>query len=125
MEITDLNHVALHVKDLEASKTFYGDVLGLPPKKRPDFDFDGAWFQLGPMRELHLLVGREQEVVSHHRGTHFALEVTSRDEAVAHLASKNIEIARGPQQRPDGAWQIFILDPDGYWVELCDLSEIV
>ena len=124
MTITDLNHVAVHVKDLEASKRFYGEVLELKPKKRPDFDFDGAWFQLGATRELHLLCGREDDVLSHHRGAHFAFEVPDIQEARQQLLAKGVEIARGPQKRPDGAWQIFLLDPDGYWVELSDVSGV-
>ncbi len=121
MTILDLNHAAIHVKDLEASKRFYGELLGLKPKKRPDFDFDGAWFEIGPMRELHLIAGREQDVVSDHRGAHFALEVPDIQAAKAELLEKGAEIGRGPQERPDGAWQIFVVDPDGYWVELCQV----
>ncbi len=122
MTITDLNHVAIHVRDLEASCRFYGELLGLTPKPRPSFDFGGAWFALGPTRELHLLCGLELEVSSHHRGAHFAFEVPDIAAAEAELRERGAEIARGPQQRPDGAMQIFLLDPDGYWVELADLS---
>lgn len=99
-------------------------MLELKPKKRPDFDFEGAWFQLGPTRELHLLAGREREVVSHGRGAHFAFEVPDIEEARQQLLAKGIEIAQGPQRRPDGAWQIFLLDPDGYWIELSDISAL-
>ncbi len=124
MNITGFNHVAIHVADLEASRRFYGEVLGLPTKARPAFDFDGAWFGIGGDRELHLLVGRAEPVVSHHRGAHVAFEVPSIEEAQADLRAKGVSIERGPQQRPDGAMQIFVLDPDGYWVELCDLSAV-
>ena len=124
MQITDLNHVAVLVRDLDASIRFYRDVLGLEHKRRPDFDFDGAWFQLGPVRELHLIAGRDSEVVSHHRGAHFAFEIPNMAAAEAELREKGVEIARGPQTRPDGAVQIFLLDPDGYWVELCDVSAV-
>lgn len=124
MEITDLNHVAIHVADLEASKRFYGEVLGLKPKARPAFDFEGAWFELGPTRELHLLAGGEVKVISHHRGAHFAFEVPDIQAAEEELRGKGEKIVLGPQTRPDGAVQIFLLDPDGYWVELCDLSDV-
>lgn len=124
MEITDLNHIAIHVKDVAASRRFYGDLLGLKPKKRPDFDFDGAWFQLGPVRELHILEGREIDVVSHHRGAHFAFEVPDIQVAKAELEAAGVKIERGPQTRPDGAQQIFVLDPDGYWVEFSDISNV-
>tara|TARA_R110002096_G_scaffold316010_10_gene510374 strand:+ start:28429 stop:28806 length:378 start_codon:yes stop_codon:yes gene_type:complete len=124
MTITDLNHVAIHVKDLEASQRFYGELLELEPKKRPDFDFEGAWYKLGPTRELHLLCGLDVEVISHHRGAHFAFEVPDIEAARDELVQKGAEIALGPQRRPDGAWQIFLIDPDGYWVELSDLSQV-
>ena len=35
MDIIDLNHVAIHVKDLDTSVDFYGEKLGLPPMTRP------------------------------------------------------------------------------------------
>ena len=124
MQISDLNHVAVHVSDLEASLRFYRDILGLPLKSRPDFDFEGAWLQLGPTRELHLIAGREVDVVSDHRGAHFAFEVPDMEAARRELLEMGAEIVRGPQTRPDGAVQIFLHDPDGYWVELCDLSAV-
>ena len=43
MKTQDLNHIALHVEDLEASMEFYGEKLGFEPIPRPDFDFPGAW----------------------------------------------------------------------------------
>jgi len=27
----------------------------------------------------------------------------------------------GPKLRPDGVQQIFLQDPDGYWIEFCEL----
>ena len=43
MNTEDLNHVALHVSDLDASRKFYGELLGLEKIKRPDFNFPGEW----------------------------------------------------------------------------------
>jgi len=124
MKIRALNHVALHATDLEVSRRFYGDLLGLPPKPRPAFDFPGAWFDLGEGRELHLLAGTDFGVISHSRGAHFALEVESLEETERFLCGRGIEIVQGPQTRPDGARQLFVKDPDGYWVEFCDLSAL-
>src|SRR5690606_16687628 len=39
MQINQLNHVAIHVHDLDRSIRFYRDVLRLPPLDRPAFDF--------------------------------------------------------------------------------------
>ena len=121
MKIVELNHVALHVADVEASVAFYRDTLGLPPLDRPAFSFPGAWFALGPGgQQLHLIGGRGEPVHSHNRGNHFALAVDSIEAAEAHLRECGVEMF-GPKQRPDGAWQIFVRDPDGHYVELCEV----
>ena len=118
MKTKDLNHIALHVKNLNLSMEFYGEHLGIEEIARPDFDFPGAWFRLGKLQELHLIAGRSAEVNSSTRGNHFALGVEDMDEAEAYLAGRQIE--HTPRQtRPDGALQIYVEDPDGYWIEFC------
>jgi catechol 2,3-dioxygenase-like lactoylglutathione lyase family enzyme len=118
MKTNDLNHVALHVENLELSMEFYGEKLGLEAIARPDFDFPGAWYRLGQFQELHLIAGRTAVVNSSTRGSHFALGVADMEEAESFLTSRGIE--HTPRQtRPDGAFQIYIEDPDGYWIEFC------
>ena len=57
MRIKELNHVAIHVEDVERSCSFYRTVLRLESIPRPAFDFPGAWFQLGDVQELHIIGG--------------------------------------------------------------------
>ncbi len=121
MTIIDLNHVALHVADLEASIAFYRDQLELEQIPRPAFTFPGAWFRLGVNQELHLIDGRVTPVQGGSRGTHFALQVANIDEAEA-LLQRNAIPYRPRKRRPDGPWQIFLADPDGYMIELTDLG---
>jgi catechol 2,3-dioxygenase-like lactoylglutathione lyase family enzyme len=118
MRTTQLNHVALHVADVERSMRFYTEVLRLEAMERPAFTFPGAWFRLGDDQELHLIGGREQEVNSHNRGNHYALLVDDIDAWERHFA--HIQFAHVPRRtRPDGAYQIFLVDPDGHYIELC------
>lgn len=117
MKIHELNHVAIHVSDVDRSSEFYRGVLRLEPMQRPAFDFPGAWFRLGTSQELHLIGRRDQPVASDSRSNHFALQV---DDIVAweqHLQNVRAEF-RPKKQRPDGAWQIFLRDPDGHFIEL-------
>ena len=58
--IFELNHVAIHVADVERSCHFYANILRLEALPRPGFDFPGAWFRLGPLQELHI-IGRREE----------------------------------------------------------------
>jgi len=122
MNILLLNHVAVHVADVKASIPFYRDVLGLPQLPRPGFDFPGAWFRIGQSQELHLIGNRTEPVHSHSRGTHFALQVPDIKAVESELKSKRATFT-GPKQRPDGAWQIFIQDPDGHYIELCEIQQ--
>src|ERR1022692_1609091 len=74
MKMLELNHVAIHVADMERSNAFYRDVLRLEPMPRPAFDFPGAWFRLGLSQELHL-IGRRGPVALMDGNNHFALRV--------------------------------------------------
>jgi len=116
MNIRQLNHVAIHVSDLERSRRFYGEVLGLEPMERPAFDFPGAWFRVGPDQEVHL-IGRPPATGLPPHERHFAFRVDSIRAAKARLVELGVD-HRGPKDRPDGALQIFLRDPDGHEVEL-------
>jgi lactoylglutathione lyase len=112
MKIIELNHIAIHVADVEKSVGFYRRVLLLEPIPRPAFDFPGAWFRLGRTNE---------PVLARSRNNHFALRVDGLDSWESHFKKVDADF-RPKKQRPDGAWQIFVRDPDGHSIELFILS---
>ncbi len=116
--INGYNHVALAVKDIEVSARFYRELVGLEQITVPDnLKAIRAWFKIAPGQELHLLAGRVDSVANNDRnGAHFALSITDANPIEAYLKTKNYPYHR--QQRFDGAWQIYITDPDGYVIEL-------
>lgn len=120
MEIEELNHVAIYVKDVEVSYKFYREKLDLEPIPRPAFDFPGAWFRLGKRQELHLIGNRQEELIFHRRH-HFALKVKSASQVEEKLKEKGVKYS-GPSKRPDGAIQIFLQDPDGYYIEFYEFG---
>jgi lactoylglutathione lyase len=117
MTILELNHVAIYVTDLKKSSEFYREVLRLEPMARPAFSFPGAWFRLGTAQELHLIAGRDQPFSASNSNNHFALKVDDLDDWEAHLENTGAQF-NPRKQRPDGAWQIFLRDPDGHVIEL-------
>ena len=121
MKHLELNHVALHVQDVEKSKAFYREVLGLEEMQRPEFDFPGAWFRLGITQELHLIGERDTPVSSATRGNHYALSIDNMDEWEKRFQELGIDY-RERRTRPDGALQIYVFDPDGHTIELCTVS---
>lgn len=117
MKILELNHVAIHVADVERSVEFFRRVLRLKQIERPAFDFPGAWFQLGAQQELHLIGNRNEPVNSGARNNHFALQVDDIAAWEEHL--KQVGADFSPKKpRPDGAQQIFLRDADGHFIEL-------
>jgi len=119
MKTTQLNHVALHVADVDTSVQFYADVMQLQPIPRPAFQFPGAWFRLGADQELHLIGERDVPVSgAQSRGNHWALMIDDMPAWEEYLQEKGIPYT--PRRtRPDGAYQIYVSDPDGHCLELC------
>ncbi|KHF38137.1 VOC family protein [Halalkalibacter okhensis] len=115
-----LHHVSLPVANLERSKAFYGEVLRLQEITRPDFDFEGAWYQIGE-GQLHLIVDEsmpmkaEQHIDS--RQLHFALRVEDYHETADWLKKHGIQLVEKPDSK-SGFAQIFCCDPDGHIIEL-------
>ena len=125
--VKTLDHVTLIVKDLVLSRQFYCDLLGMREIDRPNFSFDGKWFQVGSA-QIHLIlehdeagpVGENTSIQQKSsRNRHFALEIEDGYAAAKTFQERGIPLVAGPQERPDGAVQIFVNDPDGYVVELC------
>src|ERR1700691_3565493 len=114
MKIDELNHVALLVRDVEASCRFYREVIGLKSIPRPGFSFPGAWFRIGSVQELHLIEGVcDGAPDDSGRRDHFALKVADVDEAAKHLRERGAAFL-GPVPPSNGTRQIFMRDPDGH-----------
>ena len=123
-----IQHVGLVVSDVERSRRFYREALGLEEVPRPpNFTFSGAWFRFGEY-ELHLLAeahttGGAGQPDAGGPGAvkglthHLAFEVDDLDGACARLAEAGIPLTGGPMPRGDGVTQVFFLDPDGYVLE--------
>lgn len=129
LQVHEFDHITIIVADLEATRQFYVDLLGMQECPRPAFDFAGAWFQVGSV-QIHATVSDEKsglagwgdrQVQSISRGHHFAFKVTDVHAAHARIVELGVEVGDGPKKRPDGAHQLYIYDPDGHLVELFSL----
>ena len=61
MGLNALHHVTVKTNDLDATRDFYSEVLGLEVGFRPDLDFPGYWLYCGPTPVVHL-VPRENAI---------------------------------------------------------------
>ncbi|MEZ6050919.1 MAG: VOC family protein [Planctomycetaceae bacterium] len=124
--VKQIDHVTLIVKDMEKSRQFYVDLLGMDEVPRPAFGFPGLWFQAGAT-QIHLIEEHEEsgpakifvpEKCQISRTRHFAFEVDDAMTTAEVLNELDVPIAAGPKNRPDGPIQLYINDPDGNLVEL-------
>src|SRR5438309_8917140 len=85
--VTQIDHVSVVISDVERSRRFYRDVLGLKEIAKPrTFDFVVLWFDLGN-QHLHLLLRDRPDAIS---PRHFALRVTDAGAARAHFAAHGV-----------------------------------
>lgn len=128
MPLGALQHYTIEPSDLEATKTFYCDVLGLESGDRPPLGFPGYWLYSGGVATVHLLGERKPREGIVVRGTGKKFEDTGRFDHIAfaatdlegvrmRLQSRNVKFREQIVPRT-GAAQIFLHDPDGVGVEL-------
>ena len=120
LQVTGINHVVLHVTDLERSKRFYMDVLGFedrhisaPPDVRVTFLRCGM--QGLDLFEVSGDAHGEKEI------HHMALDVDAEDldELMTRLSDAGVAASRRTQLN-----SAHILDPDGHRLELLPRTAI-
>ena len=130
MEIRTIHHASVPVSDLDRSRAFYRDVLGLQEIDRPPFDFPGAWFAVGE-GQLHLIVHEDATFRAgkplDSRDVHFAVRVPSFHAALEHLrrvgydsdaAGDDPLAMKVSPHATAGFPQIYVLDPDRNVIEI-------
>ena len=127
MPLGVLQHYTIEPSNLEATKNFYCDVLGLENGDRPPLGFPGYWLYSGGIPTVHLLGPRqpregvvvrgEKKYDDTGRFDHIAFAATDIDEVRARLQGKKVKFRENTVPRT-GAKQIFLHDPDGVGVEL-------
>src|SRR5262245_61675204 len=127
IRVKAIDHVTLVVKDLERSRRFYVDVLGMREVPRPAFSFGGSWYQAGTT-QIHLILefsgsGPAGNLLPGSRRSsrtqHVAFAVDDAEATLPRLRELLVPVVDGPKPRPDGYIQVFVTDPDGHVIELC------
>ncbi|MEA5566091.1 MULTISPECIES: VOC family protein [unclassified Anabaena] len=132
-----VHHIALNVKDMQASRDFYGTILGLHeltgdevPTTLVELVAEGKVANFvtpdGMVLDLFWTPGltppNPDPEKSFTRAYHLAFDIDPQlfEQAVAVLAENQIKIAYGPVSRPTGRG-VYFYDPDGFMIEIrCD-----
>src|SRR5688572_32953473 len=126
---TVLNHIALYVTDLKTSTDFYRLIIGLDTIPNPFNDARHTWFQIDTHGHLHLIQGLKEKL-SQDKNTHLCFSVLNMEAVTQQLEQARIPFENwGGEKgkynvRVDGIKQIYLQDPDGYWIEINDDRKI-
>ncbi|MFN7118982.1 MAG: VOC family protein [Saprospiraceae bacterium] len=122
-----LDHTALSVKDVNTSAKFYAEVLGLEEMEDAAKNPGIRWFKLRDGRQLHLIQADEKDIITT-KTIHFSLAVKPFDKFVDYLRAQKIPfydwlgLPGKIAKRADGIQQVYVQDPDGYWIEINDVK---
>lgn len=121
-----LLHTRYRVDDLERTVRFYQDVLGLEEVRRHKSPRGSELvFMKAPGSEelielCHFPASGPVKVQADL--THLAFEVDSLEEFGKHLQNLGLKYSDGPHLKPDGGGIAFIDAPEGYEIELIQMS---
>ena len=132
MAITRLDHYSIRTTDLDATRRFYTEVLGLRVGPRPDFAFPGVWLYQGDAAVVHVVGVDPNDPSGLHdylgdkgtdaaRGTgtidHVSFVGTDPDQLRTHFKAANMPFRERVVPSLNLS-QLFVEDPNGVTIEL-------
>ena len=120
-----LNHVAIYVVDLEKTRVFYNEMFGFDTLPEPFHDGKHIWYSIAPGVAMHVIQGADKPK-EYFLNQHTCFSVPSVEIFVEKLKARNSHwynskgLVDVVTTRIDGVKQIWVTDPDGYYIEVND-----
>jgi catechol 2,3-dioxygenase-like lactoylglutathione lyase family enzyme len=130
MALTSIQHLLVLTDDIDGTRDFYRDVLGLEEGPRPPLEFPGYWLYAQNVPCVHVA---DREIYNSHAATlglapsegrhgsgvvdHVAFNATDYDEVTARLERHGVEAVKNTVPGI-GMRQLFISDPNGVRIEI-------
>lgn len=120
-----INHTAIYVVDIQKTAAFYTNIIGLDTVPEPFHDGKHIWYSTGTHTMLHVIEGATGKK-EYYKNQHTCFTVPNFSAFIVKLqqASWAWEDVAGKKNsvttRVDGVHQIWLQDPDGYWLEIND-----
>ncbi len=130
MPLTQLEHYLVLTEDLEGTRDFYRDALGLREGARPPLGFPGYWLYVGDVPCIHIAewntyrthsIAAGISVTAPAPGTgpldHIAFNAVDLEGVKSRLAAHKIEYSVNEVPKA-GLIQLFLKDPNGVKIEI-------
>jgi catechol 2,3-dioxygenase-like lactoylglutathione lyase family enzyme len=130
MPLTGIQHLLVLTDDIEETRDFYRDVLGMREGDRPPLEFPGYWLYLGDAACVHVAdrgayaahastLGLDVAAAASGGGPidHVAFAAEDYEETAARLQGAGIEAVEN-EVPAAGLRQLFVEDPNGVRVEM-------
>jgi catechol 2,3-dioxygenase-like lactoylglutathione lyase family enzyme len=131
MPVSHLEHALIQTADMEGTKNWYVDVLGMKVGPHPDFKVPVYWLYIGDHDVLHIAQGGkdvpearlkyagQQSTDTYGSGVvdHLAFRCSGLDEMIANFKQRGVAF-KERQVDNQGLYQLFLIDPNGVKIEL-------
>lgn len=130
MPVERMEHYLVLSEDIDETKRFYCEVLGMRDGFRPDLGFPGYWLYVGDVPCIHIAEWETYKVFTERVGIpistrsprtgaldHIAFNASGFDETVARLRRLGVEMGSNVLDEI-GLRQLYIRDPNGLVIEL-------
>ncbi|XP_021906338.1 uncharacterized protein LOC110820997 [Carica papaya] len=130
LHLTSLNHISLVCRSIEDSMSFYQNVLGFVPIRRPgSFKFDGAWL-FGHGIGIHLLQSEDPSSLPkkkeiNPKDNHISFQCENMGAVEKKLKEMGLDCVRAiVEEGGINVEQLFFHDPDGFMIEVCNCDNL-
>ncbi|MGR3661630.1 MAG: VOC family protein [Paracoccaceae bacterium] len=124
IKVKQVAHVCIFANDIDETKAFYKDTLGLEPVFNflRDGKVFGFYLDAGGRTHVEVFQKGEASFDETNQINHMCLEVENIDDAIAHIQSVNVDITK-KKKACDDTFQAWIKDPNGVKIELFEYTD--
>ena len=116
------DHFTIVTDQLEATRSFYVNLLGMREGPRPPFPVPGLWLYVHDQPVLHVVAVNQMPTPRRGALDHMAYWAEGLTDTIASLRSHGVSLQLIRAPGASRTWQLFFDDPNGVDVEL-DFSE--
>ncbi len=130
MPLTRLEHYLVLTDDIDATRDFYVQALGMQVGSRPDLGFPGHWVYLGDTPVIHIAEWKTYTAHSQRKGVevsaranatgpvdHIAFAAQDYEGVLARLREQGVQV-RTNDNPGNIVRQLFLFDPNGVKIEI-------